>query len=538
MGKTKPETLKRREPEETLTIDEEFKNLNPLKSKISNMFLERELQEKGFDSLHPIVIWAHNGKEIIVDGYNRNFLSQKLGISYYTVEKEFESRAEVRAWIKNNQDSHRSLSPLVERYKLGAYYNSLKQKQGGDKKSKPKQASFDFKSTAHQLAEELGVDHSTIETAGRHAKTVDEYVKNTHRRYYEIINLIEKDKNVSFRSFDIIAQVKSEAQEDFVNKLETETEVSLKEFVKQFPQKPDLKKPKEKKDKAPVQGTKKIDNPQLEHKIDSAPIIETEVPIKVSAPPVEPVVEPIIEHVVESDNDIKKSFDAFFRKFHPNIDPETELDEAFHALVDDFEGGYLGVIDADEENRSLVSLLLTVLQCTNEEEIDEILPRLKSYLMIGIEPVKAPVGAPVDTIIQSEPITITVEAPDIEPVIEAAIAIESTKEPITDAVSNSNKWHLTQNGKSALETPVRAPDILVHNAYKYDTFGFDVQCDYVQFLTPEERDLNVKLSSHLKQGDYTLLDHVGVAFQHLVAVYEELRIASTQKICGTNLKPC
>ena len=313
MGITKSDSLKQRNPDEVLTIDEEFKNLNPLKSKISNMFLERELQEKGFDSLHPIVIWVHNGKEIIVDGYNRYSLTKKLGISYYTVEKEFEDRKEVREWIKNNQDSHRSLSPLVERYKLGAYYNSLKQRQGGDKKSKDKSKPEVpvFKSTAHQLAEELGVDHSTIDTAGRHAKTVDEYVKNTHRRYYEIINLIEKDKNVSFRSFDIIAQVKSEAQEDFVNKLETETEVSLREFVKQFPTKPDLKKPKEKKDKAPVQGTKKIDNPPVKSKIDSAPIIETEVstepvkaqdapvepevPIIVSAPVSEPVEEPIVE---------------------------------------------------------------------------------------------------------------------------------------------------------------------------------------------------------------------------------------------------
>lgn len=106
----------------------------------------------------------------------------------------------------------------------------------------------------------------------------------------------------------------------------------------------------------------------------------------------------------------------------------------------------------------------------------------------------------------------------------------------SDAVSNSNKWHLTQNGKSALETPVRAPDILVHNAYKYDTFGFDVQCDYVQFLTPEERDLNVKLSSHLKQGDYTLLDHVGVAFQHLVAVYEEAPNSEYTKILCDDMK--
>src|SRR5665647_2658462 len=177
MGITKSDSLKQRNPDEVLTIDEEFKNLNPLKSKISNMFLERELQEKGFDSLHPIVIWVHNGKEIIVDGYNRYSLTKKLGISYYTVEKEFEDRKEVREWIKNNQDSHRSLSPLVERYKLGAYYNSLKQRQGGDKKSKDKSKPEVpvFKSTAHQLAEELGVDHSTIDTAGRHAKTVDEY---------------------------------------------------------------------------------------------------------------------------------------------------------------------------------------------------------------------------------------------------------------------------------------------------------------------------------------------------------------------------
>ena len=103
----------------------------------------------------------------------------------------------------------------------------------------------------------------------------------------------------------------------------------------------------------------------------------------------------------------------------------------------------------------------------------------------------------------------------------------------SDAVSNSNKWHLTQNGKSALDIPVVKKS---RGNYAYDRFGDGVKCDYVQFLTPEERDLNVKITKNLTQEDYTLLDHVGVAFQHLVAVYEEAPNSEYTKILCDDMK--
>ena len=76
--------------------------------------------------------------------------------------------------------------------------------------------------------------------------------------------------------------------------------------------------------------------------------------------------------------DLKNSFDAFFRKYHPDIDPNTQLDFAFHVLVDDFEGGYLDIIDADVENRSMASIVLSVLEF-DKEALEEEIQKLKEY---------------------------------------------------------------------------------------------------------------------------------------------------------------
>ncbi|HZY25431.1 MAG TPA: hypothetical protein VFE71_06365 [Bacteroidales bacterium] len=86
--------------------------------------------------------------------------------------------------------------------------------------------------------------------------------------------------------------------------------------------------------------------------------------------------------------------------------------------------------------------------------------------------------------------------------------------------NNLNLWKITEAGKKYVDTvsaPVESePQIPI----KKPSFGDGVECDYVQFLTVEERDLSVKLSKHLNQDNYTLLDHVGVAFQHFAVVYE------------------
>jgi hypothetical protein len=76
--------------------------------------------------------------------------------------------------------------------------------------------------------------------------------------------------------------------------------------------------------------------------------------------------------------DINNFFNEFFRKFHPELDPDTELDLAFHALVDDFKDGYLDVIDEDRENRNMAALVLNVLECNNED-LEECVQRLKKY---------------------------------------------------------------------------------------------------------------------------------------------------------------
>jgi hypothetical protein len=77
---------------------------------------------------------------------------------------------------------------------------------------------------------------------------------------------------------------------------------------------------------------------------------------------------------------INDFFEDFFRKYHPDIDPYTQLDLAFYTLIDDFQIRYLDVFEDDDKNSSMANHLLNVLEC-DEEDIDEYLQRLKDHML-------------------------------------------------------------------------------------------------------------------------------------------------------------
>ena len=53
---------------------------------------------------------------ILIDGHNRYEICTKHGIAFECISKEFESRAHVRIWMRNNQKGRRNLTPawLIE----------------------------------------------------------------------------------------------------------------------------------------------------------------------------------------------------------------------------------------------------------------------------------------------------------------------------------------------------------------------------------------------------------------------------------------
>lgn len=86
-------------------IDEEFKNVLPPLSEEERDGLEQMLLNDGCRD--PLVVW--NG--LLVDGHNRFEICQKHGIPFQVVEREFEDRAAVRIWMRDNQHSRRNLTP-------------------------------------------------------------------------------------------------------------------------------------------------------------------------------------------------------------------------------------------------------------------------------------------------------------------------------------------------------------------------------------------------------------------------------------------
>jgi N6-adenosine-specific RNA methylase IME4 len=89
----------------TITIDPEFKALIPPLAPEEYAQLEANILQDGCRD--PLVTWQGT----LIDGHNRHAICTKNGIEFETVEMEFESRAHVRVWMRDNQGGRRNLSP-------------------------------------------------------------------------------------------------------------------------------------------------------------------------------------------------------------------------------------------------------------------------------------------------------------------------------------------------------------------------------------------------------------------------------------------
>ena len=87
-----------------MKIDAEFRDLiSPLDSAEYEQ-LEANIKQEGCRDA--IVLWG----EILIDGHHRYRICTENGISFKTVQKDFETRDDVKAWIIRNQWGRRNLT--------------------------------------------------------------------------------------------------------------------------------------------------------------------------------------------------------------------------------------------------------------------------------------------------------------------------------------------------------------------------------------------------------------------------------------------
>jgi hypothetical protein len=147
-----------------LKIDPEFFAYLPRHTPEEHQRLEEQLLTDGCRD--PIVVWK--GKDIIVDGMERQPICLERNIAFCIVEVEFKNREAVKTWMSANQLSRRNLAGEAFNYHLGRYYIAHKGQHGGLREG---QASGGR--TAEKIAEQHGVSASKVKRASKFAAALD-----------------------------------------------------------------------------------------------------------------------------------------------------------------------------------------------------------------------------------------------------------------------------------------------------------------------------------------------------------------------------
>jgi ParB-like chromosome segregation protein Spo0J len=89
-----------------MRIDPEFKALMPPLTEDEFKRLETSIITEGCRDA--LVVWG----DVLVDGHNRYEICTKHGVKFETIQKEFETREDVKKWIITNQIGRRNLTPF------------------------------------------------------------------------------------------------------------------------------------------------------------------------------------------------------------------------------------------------------------------------------------------------------------------------------------------------------------------------------------------------------------------------------------------
>jgi len=167
-----------------ITIDPEFQNLIRPLSDEERKELKDSLSSCGL--LMPLVVWRHEGKNILVDGHNRLSLWKEFNgfndeYELKTQELFFGNRDNAKEWIIKNQLGRRNLSPDDYKLLVGMLYNQrkkvVKNPEGKNQHSEVRDQNDPQPKrdkTAEIVAAETGVSPATVKRAGKLAAKVEE----------------------------------------------------------------------------------------------------------------------------------------------------------------------------------------------------------------------------------------------------------------------------------------------------------------------------------------------------------------------------
>lgn len=168
--------MKQDEKSAPLRIDPEFRDKIPPLTADEFRQLEENIVRDG-EIYEPIIVW--NG--VIVDGHNRYKIAQTHPeIPYRTKEMDFPDKWAAFDWMYSKQLGRRNLSDENRTYIIGKMYEARKKSVGGDRKSErfsnSQNANLKGQRTPRTdeiIADEVGVNHSTVVRAEKYSKGVD-----------------------------------------------------------------------------------------------------------------------------------------------------------------------------------------------------------------------------------------------------------------------------------------------------------------------------------------------------------------------------
>ena len=170
-----------RSPIKELTVLPELKNLIFPLTEVEYENLEASILENGVEV--PVDIWIPTektagenkdiiGKNIVVDGHNRNDICIKHNLSVPDVkEREFNSIEEVKLWMIRKQLGRRNLSDINRTYFIGLLYNQVKIDKG--KYNRKETTGVD---SAKTIAEQTGSSVRTVSNASEFATGMQKLV--------------------------------------------------------------------------------------------------------------------------------------------------------------------------------------------------------------------------------------------------------------------------------------------------------------------------------------------------------------------------
>lgn len=185
--------------------------------------LEQNIITEGIRDM--LILWKRGEEHILVDGHNRFSISQKYGLDFRFLEREFADIDAVKEWMITNQLGKRNLTENEISYLRGLQYRQMKSTHGGDRKTETSKVQNEplnpnitkAFTTASKLAETHKVSEATIKRDEEYADALDKIASSNPELRNKILT---KDVNISKKDLKEIAELPAEKIKEVAKGLE------------------------------------------------------------------------------------------------------------------------------------------------------------------------------------------------------------------------------------------------------------------------------------------------------------------------------